>query len=73
MMMKKIDEATVLVVDDDRDIRRLISAALAQAGFAVQMARDGSEALKIASTADQPLIMLVDWMMPGDIDGWDDA
>ena len=60
---------TVLVVDDDPDIRELVTWKLAQAGYATMSAADGEAAL-VAATAGAvagrpvPDLVLVDWMMP---------
>ena len=56
--------ATVLVVDDDPDIRELESMALAFDGFEVLTASDGQEALRVLSTR-QPCVIVLDLMMPG--------
>jgi CheY-like chemotaxis protein len=56
--------ATILVVDDDPAMRRLISTVLSQAGYRVTEAGDGLEAL--ASIQQQPPAgILLDVMMPG--------
>lgn len=56
--------ATILVVDDDPAMRRLISIILSQAGYRVTEAGDGLEAL--ASVKQQPpAAILLDVMMPG--------
>jgi DNA-binding response OmpR family regulator len=55
---------TVLVVDDDRDVRELVARKLKQAGFAVVTAEDGVAALD-AVAAHKPDLMLLDVMMPG--------
>ncbi|MGH9055781.1 MAG: response regulator transcription factor [Acidimicrobiales bacterium] len=54
---------TVLVADDDRDIRDLVAFKLEQAGYRVLRAADGAEALRMA-TADPPDIAILDLMMP---------
>jgi len=54
----------VLVVDDSRAQRALLSASLARQGFSVVDAGSGEEALEIART-DPPDLVLSDWMMPG--------
>lgn len=53
----------ILVVDDDKDIRDLLSEALAVEGYAVLAARHGAEALERlrATRAD---VILLDLMMP---------
>jgi DNA-binding response OmpR family regulator len=61
---------TVLVVDDDADIRELITWKLNQAGYSVLTASDGEEGLAAASmttglsSAVPPDLVLLDWMMP---------
>ncbi len=60
---------TVLVVDDDPDIRALVTWKLAQSGYATLSAADGEAALVAASSRavdgrPVPDIVLVDWMMP---------
>jgi len=55
---------TVLVADDDADIRELVAFKLAQAGFEVVTAPDGVSALETARTTPLDLAVL-DLMMPG--------
>ncbi|MBP3039278.1 response regulator transcription factor [Bacillaceae bacterium Marseille-Q3522] len=57
-------QKTILVVDDDRDIVRLISDSLKYEQFTVVSAYSGKEALEIVSTANVDFIIL-DIMMPG--------
>ncbi len=59
----------ILVVDDDRDIARLVRSYLEQAGFSVQVAHDGGSALHILR-GDRPDLLVLDLMLP-DRDGWD--
>jgi len=54
----------VLVVDDSRMQRRILSATLARAGYEVIEAASGAEALEIAARL-VPDLILSDWMMPG--------
>ena len=49
---------TILVVDDDPQIRDVLSLALGRAGFDVVMARDGAEGLDQASRASPALAVL---------------
>ena len=58
----------VLVVDDDKDITRLLQSYLAQAGYEVQCAFDGETALH-SLHSDRPDLLLLDLMLP-DRDGW---
>jgi DNA-binding response OmpR family regulator len=53
----------VLAVDDEPDILRLIEVTLQKAGFGVLTARDGEEAVAVA-TSQQPDVVLMDVMMP---------
>ncbi len=61
----------VLVVDDDRNLRKIISTNLELAGFAVETASDGAEALSMIENL-QPDIVLLDLMMPY-MDGYEVA
>ena len=54
----------ILVVDDDRDACELIAMVLGQAGYVVEMAASGSEALAIVA-ARRPDLLLTDLQMPG--------
>lgn len=54
----------VLVVDDDRMIRRLVRTVLEADEFEVAEATDGESALALASTAE-PAVVVLDIMMPG--------
>ena len=53
----------VLVVDDDRVTRHLLQTVLEQGGYAVTMARDGTEAL--AEARKTPDLILLDVWLPG--------
>lgn len=57
----------VLVVDDVASNLDLIAQALEPAGYEIYVARNGEEALRIASRAE-PHLILLDVMMPG-VDG----
>ena len=63
--MQPPDCKTVLVVDDDRDIRDVLTDALEAEGYSVVTAADGQEALDwLRSGAARPCIILLDLMMP---------
>lgn len=53
----------VLLVEDDRFLRRACEKSLRQQGFTVSTASDGEEALR-AIHADPPDIILLDLLMP---------
>ncbi len=59
----------ILVVDDDRDIVRLVRSYLEKAGYQILTAYDGETALKILK-AEKPQLLILDLMLP-DKDGWD--
>jgi len=54
---------TVLIVDDSRTERELMSRAVSFAGFAPVFAEDGNEAVQKAKTL-QPALILMDVVMP---------
>jgi DNA-binding response OmpR family regulator len=56
--------STVLVADDDQDIRQLIGMKLRRAGHRVEVAGDGVEALALARR-NRPDLIVLDVMMPG--------
>lgn len=55
--------ASILVADDDPDIRTLVGAVLRGAGFAIVPARDGEEALALAA-AHELRAAVLDVLMP---------
>lgn len=56
-------EGKILVVDDEKDIRNLVSAYLEREGYRVFEAANGSEAIQIAR-ATRPDIIVLDIMLP---------
>lgn len=54
---------TILVVDDDRELRNLVKSYLVQEGFRVVTAADGREALFVARE-ESPDLIILDLMMP---------
>jgi CheY-like chemotaxis protein len=59
----EISAKRILIVEDDRFLRRASSASLRQRGWAVLTAADGEEALKLAGSEVVDLILL-DMLMP---------
>ena len=59
---------TILVVDDEPKITRLVRDYLERAGFDVHVAGDGRSALSLART-EKPDLIILDLMLPG-LDGW---
>lgn len=64
-----IHNNTILIVDDDDDVRALASTALEQDGFQVIMASKGHDGLELFHSR-QPDLVILDLMLP-DIDGYD--
>jgi len=62
------ERGTVVVVDDDRQIRGFIKMVLEIEGFRVLTAADGESAIAVFET-ESPDLMLLDIMMPG-MDGY---
>ncbi|MGE5139132.1 MAG: response regulator transcription factor [Rudaea sp.] len=59
----------ILVVDDDKQIVRLLKSYLEQSGFGVLTAFDGESAMR-AIRAERPDLIVLDLMLPGR-DGWE--
>jgi two-component system alkaline phosphatase synthesis response regulator PhoP len=59
----------VLVVDDDRQIVRLVQSYLEQAGYQVLTASNGETALRLIRS-ERPDLVVLDLMLP-DRDGWE--
>jgi CheY-like chemotaxis protein len=55
---------TILIVDDEPDIVRLLEVTLRPEGFHLLAAHDGETALQMAR-AERPSLLLIDWQMPG--------
>ena len=56
--------ATILIVDDEPDIREVMRFALEGSGFRVLEAGHADEARKLMQ-AEDPDLLLLDWMLPG--------
>lgn len=64
-----MSKQNILIVDDDKEIVRLLRGYLEQAGYSVLIAYNGETALHLLRTG-HPDLMLLDLMLP-DRDGWD--
>lgn len=56
-------KASVLVVDDEKDLREALSAALSYEGINVLTAEDGEAGLRVA-LSEKPALILLDITMP---------
>lgn len=61
--------ATILIADDDDNIRKLMSLYLRKEGFDLEEAGDGTKAMSIIENSHVDLVIL-DIMMPG-LNGWE--
>ncbi|MBC7248426.1 MAG: response regulator [Actinobacteria bacterium] len=61
--MEKPSKAKLLIVDDNEGVRHLVSRWLERAGFAVEEARDGAEAVAMVRR-NPPDVILADIRMP---------
>jgi len=57
-------QATVLVIDDDQDVRHFIAASLEEYGHEVVEAGDGVEGIERFG-ASRPDLVIIDYIMPG--------
>ncbi len=59
-------DATILVVEDEDEVRRLVRQVLGGLGYEVLTARDGAEALELGRRFRGPIhLLLTDLVMPG--------
>jgi CheY-like chemotaxis protein len=61
---------TVLIVEDEEDLRELMSDALQMRGYTVVTATEGTDALRKIDDIGLPCVILLDLLMPG-MNGWD--
>jgi two-component system phosphate regulon response regulator PhoB len=63
-----MSKKTVLIIEDDEDIQQLVGFNLLKAGFLVEYADSGEQALEKIKKEPHPDLILLDIMLPG-IDG----
>jgi CheY-like chemotaxis protein len=61
---------TVLIVEDEEDLRELMRDALTMRGYSVVTAVEGTDALRKLDDLGPPCLILLDLLMPG-MNGWD--
>ena len=61
----------ILIVDDEKDIRELISEILIDEGFPTRLASNSAECLKEVSNAPPGLLILDIWLKDSNMDGID--
>lgn len=60
---------SILIVEDDEDVRQFSVVILQERGYRVKVARDGREALNILRDADDIDLLFTDIVMPGGVSG----
>jgi DNA-binding response OmpR family regulator len=67
--MRKADQKTVLIVEDDQNTAALIALYLEREGFKPVTAMDGAAGLALAER-HRPVLVILDLMLPK-VDGWE--
>jgi DNA-binding response OmpR family regulator len=62
--------ASLLIVEDDESLRRIVARHLRRQGFAVDEAASAEEAARTLAEGLRPALVLLDLNLPGDT-GWD--
>ncbi len=62
-------EKSLLIVEDDQDVRESLQMVLEAYGYTVTTAENGQAALDLLGTGFAPCVILLDIMMPI-MDGW---
>lgn len=55
----------ILLLEDSDVYRHLVRSLLTEWGYTVDDVRDAESALPIISAADRPMVLLIDWELPG--------
>ncbi|MEO5720975.1 MAG: response regulator [Chthoniobacterales bacterium] len=55
----------IVIAEDDPVSREILTTLLGKWGFHVVAAKDGQEAMAILRAETQPVLAILDWMMPG--------
>lgn len=65
-----MSDRSVLVVEDDPELRTIYEEVLSDGGFAVTAARDGVDALEKLDNGVHPCVLVIDLRMPR-MSGWE--
>ena len=69
-MVNKSCPASVIVVEDDDEIREAIGELLEREGYVTALAEDWRRGLELLPTLKRPCLVLVDLIMSAREDGW---
>lgn len=64
-----MDRETILIIEDDTDIRQVTATLLEAEGYVVHSAENGQAALDLLEKIPRPRLILLDLLMP-EMDGW---
>lgn len=64
-----MNKKSILIVDDQGELRKLVRMTLDFSNYELHEAEDGQRALELAKVI-QPDLVILDVMMPGEIDGY---
>ncbi|HEY5160676.1 MAG TPA: response regulator [Gaiellaceae bacterium] len=67
--MFEFPQQTVVLVEDEDMVRRLVSRLLERAGYRVVEAWTGEEGLRILSNGEKVDLLLTDMSLPGELNG----
>lgn len=63
-------DRTILIVEDETDIRDAVSFTLVEEGWSVLVATTGEEAVRLIHETPQLDALFTDIRLPGALDGW---
>ena len=69
-MQQHAEARTVLLVEDDNDVRETVADSLREDGYDVRTASNGAEALQQLAGGPPPMVVITDLMMPV-MTGWE--
>ncbi|MDQ6625439.1 MAG: response regulator [Verrucomicrobiota bacterium] len=55
----------VVIAEDDAISREILASTLSKWGYEVIVAADGREAMEVLRAQNEPILAILDWMMPG--------
>ncbi|MDU2064443.1 MAG: diguanylate cyclase [Sporomusaceae bacterium] len=55
----------LLIIDDEKSVRKILANMVGEWGYEVLFAADGISAWQIVQLIQEPLIVLLDWIIPG--------